>query len=48
MHAIFEHAVDRHGLLVNPVARVKRLRESTDRARFDFFAPEEIDLLVSA
>jgi integrase len=48
MHALFEHAIDRHGLLVNPVARVKRLRESIDPARFDFFSPEEIDLLVAA
>ena len=47
MHAIFEHAVDRHGLVFNPVARVKRLRESNDPARFDFFSPEEVDLLVA-
>jgi hypothetical protein len=47
MHAIFEHAVDRHGLLTNPVARVKRLRESNDPARFDFFSPDEIELLVA-
>jgi integrase len=48
MHAIFEHATEHHNLVVNPVARVKRLRESNDPARFDFFAPEEIDLLVAA
>jgi integrase len=47
MHAIFEHAIEHHGLVVNPVARVKRLRESNDPARFDFFSPEEIDLLVA-
>jgi integrase len=47
MHAIFEHAIERHGLVVNPVARVKRLRESIDPARFDFFSPDEIDLLVA-
>jgi len=47
LHAIFQHAVDRHGLNVNPVAKVKRLRESYDAARFDFFSPEEIDQLVA-
>jgi integrase len=48
LHAIFEHAVDRHGLIVNPVSKVKRLRESYDAARFDFFSPEEVDQLVAA
>jgi integrase len=48
LHAVFEHAVDRHGLLVNPVAKVKRLRESYDAARYDFFSPEEIERLVAA
>lgn len=48
MHAVFEHAVDHHDLLVNPVAKVKRLRESHDPGRFDFFSPEEIDQLVAA
>jgi len=47
LHAIFQHAVDRHGLITNPVAKVKRLRESYDAARFDFFSPEEIDQLVA-
>jgi len=47
LHAIFEHAVDYHDLLVNSVAKVKRLRESYDAARFDFFSPEEIDRLVA-
>ncbi len=46
LHAVFEHAIDRHGLVVNPVAKVKRLRESNDPARYDFFSPEEVDLLV--
>jgi integrase len=46
LHGIFEHACDHHGLNINPVARVKRLRESNDPSRFDFFSPEEIDLLV--
>jgi integrase len=48
MHAIFEHAVTHHGLVFNPVAKVKRLRESNDPSRFDFFSPEEIDRLVAA
>jgi integrase len=47
LHAIFQHAVDRHGLITNPVAKVKRLRESYDAARFDFFSPDEIDQLVA-
>ena len=47
LHAVFEHAVDHHDLLVNPVAKVKRLRESYDAARFDFYSPEEIELLVA-
>jgi integrase len=47
LHAIFQHAVDHHGLIVNPVAKVKRLRESSDAARFDFYSPEEIEKLVA-
>lgn len=46
LHSVLRHAVDHHGLLVNPVAKVKRLRESYDAARFDFFSPEEIEKLV--
>jgi integrase len=45
-HAIFEHAVDHFGLITNVVAKVKRLRESNDPARFDFYSPDEIDLIV--
>jgi integrase len=47
LHSVLEHAVEHHGLIVNPAAKVKRLRESYDAARFDFYSPEEIDLLVS-
>ncbi|MGH2865061.1 MAG: tyrosine-type recombinase/integrase, partial [Solirubrobacteraceae bacterium] len=47
LHAIFQHAVDYHGLISNPVAKVKRLRESYDAARFDFYSPEEIHTLVA-
>jgi integrase len=46
-HAIFQHAIDHFGLVANVVAKVKRLRESNDAARFDFYSPEEIDLLVA-
>jgi integrase len=48
LHAIFQHTVDYHGPIANPVAKVKRLRESYDAARFDFYSPEEIDKLVIA
>jgi integrase len=47
LHSVLQHAVDYHGLTVNPVAKVKRLRESYDAARFDFFSPEEIEQLVA-
>ncbi len=47
-HAIFEHAREYHNLQVNPAAQVKRLRESYDAARFDFFSPEEVNQLVDA
>ena len=46
LHSVLEHAVEHHGLIVNPAAKVKRLRESYDAARFDFYSPEEIDHLV--
>jgi integrase len=46
-HAIFGHAVERFGLSVNVAAKVRRLRESNDPGRFDFFSPEEIELLVA-
>jgi len=47
LHSVLQHAVDHHGLIVNPVAKVKRLRESYDAARFDFYSPEEIEKLVA-
>ncbi len=46
--SVLEYAVDHHGLIANPVAKVKRLRESYEAARFDFYSPEEIERLVSA
>ncbi|MGH2864394.1 MAG: tyrosine-type recombinase/integrase [Solirubrobacteraceae bacterium] len=48
LHNVFQHAIDHHGLIVNPAAKVKRLRESYDAARFDFYSPEEINVLVAA
>ncbi len=46
-HAIFQHAVEHFGLIVNVVAKVKRLRQTYDAARYDFYSPEEIDLIVA-
>ncbi len=46
-HAIFQHAVEHFGLVLNVVTKIKRLRESGEVARFDFYSPEEIDLLVA-
>jgi integrase len=47
LHGVLEYAVKRHGLLTNESAEVERLRESNDPDRFDFYSPEEIDLLVA-
>lgn len=47
LHGVLEYAVKRHGLLTNEAAEVERLRESNDPDRFDFYSPEEIDLLVA-
>ncbi len=46
-HAIFRHAVEHFGLAVNVASKVRRLRESSDPGRFDFFSPHEVDLLVT-
>jgi integrase len=46
-HAIFQHAVERFGLIVNVASNVKRLREASGATRFDFYSPEEIDLIVT-
>lgn len=48
LYAVLKHAVEHHNLVANPAAKIKRLRESYDAARFDFYSPEEIDTLVSA
>jgi len=47
LHGILEYAVKRRGLLTNEAAQVERLREATDSARFDFYTPEEIALIVA-
>lgn len=47
LHGILQHAIDHHGLIANPAAKVKRLRVSSDPARYDFYSPEEIDHLVA-
>ncbi len=48
LHSVLEHAVGHHGLVVNSAAKVKRLRESYDAARFDFYSPEEIEKLTAS
>ncbi|MGH2853967.1 MAG: tyrosine-type recombinase/integrase [Solirubrobacteraceae bacterium] len=48
LHTILQYAVDHHGLIANPAAKVRPLRGSYDAARFDFYSPEEIDVLVAA
>jgi len=46
MHGIFKYAEKPYGLVVNPTDDVPRLRESYDSARYDFYTPEEIQLLA--
>jgi integrase len=46
-HAVLQHAVEHFGLAVNVASQVRRLRESSDSGRFDFFSPQEVDLLVA-
>jgi integrase len=47
LHGVLAHGVEYHALHANPAARVRRLRESNDARRFDFYSPEEIALLVA-
>jgi integrase len=47
LSTILQHAVDHHGLPANPAAKVKRLRDTYDAARFDFYSPEEVHKLVA-
>jgi integrase len=46
LHAILEHAREHHGLQENPAAGVRKLRESYDAARFEFYTPEEVRTLA--
>jgi integrase len=46
-HAVFQHAVDRFDLAVNVASQVRRLRENVDPGRFDFFSPQEVEVLVA-
>jgi integrase len=48
LHMVLQHAVEHHGLVANPAARIKPLRNSYDAARFDFYSPEEIRALGAA
>jgi len=48
MQAIFVHACAYHGLHDNPAAHVKKLRESYEAARYEFFTPEQIRELAEA
>lgn len=44
---VFQHAVDRFDLTVNVASQVRRLRESSDSGRFDFFSPTGGELLAA-
>ena len=48
MHAVFVHACAYHGLQDNPAAHVKKLRESYEAARYEFFTPEQVHQLADA
>jgi integrase len=47
-HTIFQHAVERFDLDVNVASQVRRLRESNDAGRFDFFSPQDVEMLATA
>jgi integrase len=46
LNGVFERARDVWHLQTNPVSAVKRLRESYDLGKYDFFSPEEVWVLV--
>jgi integrase len=48
IHAVLERAVEHHGLQDNPARHVRKLRESYDAARFEFYTPEEVRVLAQA
>ncbi len=47
-HAVFVHACAYHHLQENPAAHVKKLKESYNAARYDFFSPEQVHQLAEA
>lgn len=47
LHSVLQHAVRHHKLAKNVVDEVEPLQESYDAARFDFYSPQEIDLIVA-
>lgn len=46
--AVLERAVKTHGLLRNPAREVAKLRERYDPNAYDFYSPEEIEILGAA
>jgi len=47
LHAVLEYAREHHDLQRNAAADVRKLRESYDAARFEFYAPAEIKTLAA-
>ena len=47
LHGVFEHAVEHHGLTVNPRREGQTTARVYDAARFDFYSPEEIEKLIT-
>lgn len=45
LHGVLQYAVRYHDLLKNVTDEVELLQESYDAARFDFYSPQEIDLI---
>jgi len=48
LHAVLERAVEHHSLQENPARHVRKLRESYDAARFEFYTPDEVRALAEA
>jgi integrase len=48
LHSILQHAVEHRGLQDNPASRVRKLRETYDAGRFEFYSPEEVHKLAGA
>jgi integrase len=48
LHAVLERAVEHHSLQDNPARHVRKLRESYDAARFEFYTPDEVRRLAEA